>query len=211
MLTPNFTVLRCVPIHISSHNKVYLVCLFAACPSNRYGRGCVLACTCQNGAACNSVNGICTCQQGFFGTDCENSKFFHIVQIKFRFFKKKSPFILLVNWRSLFMPTWAVQTCFMTTWALQTCFMTTWGVQTCFMSTWAVQTCFMTTWGVQTCFMSRFELSMRYAYPNVSFPFFFFFFCTAFPSRVYCWVIWNPVSPLCMLQWRHVRLQKRRL
>ncbi|XP_067687865.1 uncharacterized protein [Haliotis asinina] len=45
----------------------------AACPNPTYGRNCENTCSCvsANTASCNPVNGSCTCNSGWNGTDCE--------------------------------------------------------------------------------------------------------------------------------------------
>ncbi|XP_048238236.1 uncharacterized protein LOC124135986 isoform X2 [Haliotis rufescens] len=47
----------------------------AACNSTSYGTNCENACTCISGnsVSCNSVNGSCTCNTGWTGTNCETN------------------------------------------------------------------------------------------------------------------------------------------
>ena len=44
----------------------------AACPSGTFGKDCASTCPCQNGAACDKVNGTCYCStiQGYTGLTC---------------------------------------------------------------------------------------------------------------------------------------------
>ena len=48
----------------------------AACPSGTFGKDCASTCPCQNGAACDKVNGTCYCStiQGYTGLTCDTGE-----------------------------------------------------------------------------------------------------------------------------------------
>ena len=57
--------------------NLIVICLFFQgsvcanpCPSGTYGEGCVQKCSCINGAQCNAVSGVCTCQRP--GCTCQS-------------------------------------------------------------------------------------------------------------------------------------------
>ncbi|PVD35911.1 hypothetical protein C0Q70_02880 [Pomacea canaliculata] len=53
------------------HYNASMVC--EACAAETFGRNCSSSCTCvtNNTASCNNVNGSCTCNSGWNGTNCE--------------------------------------------------------------------------------------------------------------------------------------------
>ena len=44
------------------------------CPQGMYGSNCSQTCQCQNGAACNAVDGSCTCRPSYHGPLCDQGK-----------------------------------------------------------------------------------------------------------------------------------------
>lgn len=43
------------------------------CSSGTWGLGCNQTCLCANGAACDPIDGICTCSPGWRGEHCDES------------------------------------------------------------------------------------------------------------------------------------------
>uniref|UniRef100_A0A803WFS0 Platelet endothelial aggregation receptor 1 n=1 Tax=Ficedula albicollis TaxID=59894 RepID=A0A803WFS0_FICAL len=41
------------------------------CPHGSWGRGCLMSCSCRNGASCSPQDGSCTCTPGFRGPTCQ--------------------------------------------------------------------------------------------------------------------------------------------
>ena len=63
------TVLYCVVFY------VIIAFSFLECPTGTYGQDCSMTCRCKNSAACNPVDGICTCSVGYAGATCEKSMY----------------------------------------------------------------------------------------------------------------------------------------
>ena len=54
----------------------HLIVFFSilVCPTGTYGQDCSMTCKCKNSAACNPVDGTCTCTAGYTGAICDTSK-----------------------------------------------------------------------------------------------------------------------------------------
>lgn len=54
----------------------FWIALCLVCPAGRFGMGCQLRCTCDNGGRCHPVTGRCSCPPGWMGHSCRKGMFY---------------------------------------------------------------------------------------------------------------------------------------
>ena len=69
---------------LNLHN-VYYILIYLECPSGFHGLDCKQKCLCKNNATCGYFDGYCTCQPGYIGDTCEQSRFpFHFEKLYYQ-------------------------------------------------------------------------------------------------------------------------------
>lgn len=63
---------------LSWHASVFLFpfswgfCVFTACPTGKFGLGCLYTCSClSSNSVCSPIDGTCTCHAGYRGHNCD--------------------------------------------------------------------------------------------------------------------------------------------
>ena len=68
----------CVHLSLFGWYLCMPVLVLTVCQAGAFGLNCAGTCSCNNGATCNRVTGVCTCAPGYRDVDCSLREYHYV-------------------------------------------------------------------------------------------------------------------------------------